>query len=103
MERYRVDFDALPWESPMAGVRFKVHKQGGRQLRLVEYTRDMEPHWCVKGHVGYILEGRLEITVDNKATVFQPGNGVFLPPGDAHKHMARVLTDMVRVVFVEDA
>ncbi len=103
MERYRIAFDGLPWETPMAGVRFKARKQDGKQLRLVEYTREMEPHWCAKGHIGCVLEGRLEIAVNDETGVFEPGDGIFLPPGDAHKHMARVLTHRVRVFFVEDA
>ena len=59
---YRVDLDSLPWEAPVVGVRFKRFEAGGRRLRLVEYTREFfEPDWCRAGHVGYVLEGRLEI------------------------------------------
>ena len=102
MIQYRVDFNGIPWETPMQGVRFKVNKQGGRQLRFVEYTKNMPPHWCEKGHFGYILEGRFEIAFTNKVEVFNPGDCVFIPPGAEHKHMGKALTDVVRVIFVED-
>jgi len=72
-------------------------------LRLVEYTPDLAPHWCERGHTGYLLEGRLEITFDNGVHVFEPGDGIFIPAGAEHRHMGRALTDTVRVVFVEDA
>ena len=103
MSQYKVDFDSLPWETPMDGLRFKACKHGDRQLRLVEYTRDMAPHWCEKGHVGYALDGRLEIQFENETVVFNPGDGIFIPPGPDHMHMGKVCSDVVRVVFVEDA
>ena len=103
MVQNRVDFNAIEWATPLAGVRAKVCKLGDKQLRLVEYTRDLEPHWCAKGHIGYVLEGRMEIAVGDRMAVFNPGDGVFLPAGEDHKHMARILTDVVRVIFVEDA
>lgn len=102
MERYTVDFDSLSWESPMPGLRFKARTIDGRRIRLVEYGRDMSPHWCEKGHIGYVLEGRFELTFDTEVVVLNAGDGLFIPSGKEHKHMGRVLTDVARVVMVED-
>ncbi|MFZ5868084.1 MAG: cupin domain-containing protein [Thermodesulfobacteriota bacterium] len=103
MVPYKVDFDSIPWETPAQGVRAKILKQDGKQLRLVEFTREfVEPDWCQKGHFGYVLEGQLEIDFDGTRVLFAQGDGVFIPPGEAHKHMARVLTDVVRLILVED-
>ena len=99
---YKIDFELLPWETPMRGVRHRIAEQGGKLLRLVEFTPDMEPHWCQKGHWGYILEGRMEISFENESQVYNPGDGVFIPPGESHKHMAKILTDKVSAVFVEE-
>jgi quercetin dioxygenase-like cupin family protein len=100
---YKINFESVPWALPMEGVRHKVAKQGGRQLRFVEYTQAMHAHWCEKGHIGYVLEGQMEIRFDNEVIVYNPGDGIFIPSGKEHKHMGRVLSDFVRVVFVEDA
>jgi quercetin dioxygenase-like cupin family protein len=102
MDQYRVDFESIPWETLMSGLRFKAVAHGGRRLRLVEYTKDMEPHWCEKGHIGYILEGQFEIRFNMTTEAFNPSDGVFIPSGKEHRHMARALTDVVRAVFVED-
>ena len=52
MEPYKVDFKSTGWETPAVGVRFKVYKQDGKQLRLVEFTNEfIEPDWCAKGHI----------------------------------------------------
>jgi quercetin dioxygenase-like cupin family protein len=103
MEQYKVDFESTPWESPMTGVRFKAYEQDGKKLRLVEFAKEfMEPDWCRKGHIGYVLEGQLEVNFDGKVIVFGPGDGVFIPAGEKHKHKGRVLTNKVKVFLVED-
>ena len=61
MLQYKVDFYQLEWEQPVEGVNCKTKKYGNKQLRLVEYTKRMPPHWCEKGHYGFILAGELEI------------------------------------------
>lgn len=102
MSGYHVDFSALEWESPMTGLRFKAKSSGGRRLRMVEYTPAMEPHWCDKGHIGCVLKGEFEIKFANETVTYKSGDGVFIPPGSEHRHMGKALTDVVRVVFVED-
>jgi len=99
---YVVDFKGMPWESPMKGIRLKALRYGSRLLRLVEYSKDLEAHWCEKGHVGYILEGRIEISFARGTFVFNAGDGVFIPAGGEHRHIARALSDTVTIVFVED-
>jgi len=99
---YRIDFATLPWERPMEGVRAKVMRQGNRRIRLVEYTPAMEPHWCERGHYGCIVEGEFEIRFADRTQVFRAGDGVFIPSGSAHRHLARAMTASVRAVLVED-
>ena len=103
MEQYRIDFESMAWKTPAGGVRFKAYEQGGRKLRLVEFGKEfIEPDWCRGGHIGYILEGQIEIDFDGKKEVFGPGDGVFIPGGEEHKHKGKALTDVVRVILVED-
>jgi hypothetical protein len=102
MNEYRVDFSSLAWQTPIEGVRQKVVTGGGKTVRLVEYGPDMPLHWCEKGHFGCILEGRLEIEFPDGVRVFEAGDGVFIPDGHAHRHRGRVLSDVVRAIFVED-
>ena len=97
-----VSFGAIAWQSAMAGMRFKEHVRGGRRLRLVEYTPEMAPHWCERGHLGYVLDGRLEISFSDEVVVLETGDGVDIPSGPEHRHMGRALTEVVRVIFVED-
>jgi quercetin dioxygenase-like cupin family protein len=103
MEQYKVDFESIAWKAPARGVRFKAYERDGRKLRLAEFDKEfVEPDWCTKGHIGYILEGQMEIDFGGKVIEFGPSDGVFIPAGEKHKHKGRVLTSTVRAVLVEN-
>jgi hypothetical protein len=101
---FKVDFDAMEWQEGRPGVRYKVHAEGGRQVRLVEFTTsEGDPHWCELGHIGLVLAGGL--TIDFKGTVlsFSAGDGLFIPPGAASAHRGVAITPGTRLILVEDA
>lgn len=101
---HRVDFDALPWDVLAPGARHKVYRVGETVLRLVEFTHGfVEPDWCLRGHVGYVLAGDLDVDFDGALEHFTAGDGVFIPAGDAHRHKATVVGDVVRLVLIEHA
>ena len=103
MKQYRIDFESMAWESPVDGVRFKAYEQDSKKLRLVEFFKEfVEPDWCTKGHIGYILEGQMEIDFDGAKEVFGPGDGIFIPAGPQHKHKGQVITDKVKAILIED-
>ena len=93
----------MPWETSPSGVRFKVQPLQAQQLRLLEFGRDLQhPHWCTTGHIGYIIEGVMEVEFERGGVVvYRAGDGVAIPAGDADKHRPRALTDRVRLIFVE--
>jgi quercetin dioxygenase-like cupin family protein len=97
-----IDFAALPWQSPAPGVRFKAVVRGGLKLRLLEFSPGfVEPDWCRKGHVGWVLEGTLRIEFPGGTETFRAGQGVFLLAGEAERHKAHVVGDAVRLILVE--
>ena len=102
MADYRIDFEKLSWESPYPGIRHKIVEHNGVKLRYVEYSDEVPTHWCSRGHYGMILEGEMEIKFDNGQHIFKSGDGVFIPDGDAHRHQAKALTQMVKAIFVEE-
>ena len=53
------------------------------------------------GHIGYVLDGRLEVSFSASREVFEAGDGVFILPGDEHRHKARALTDTVTLILAE--
>ena len=103
METFRVDFDSLEWQPLLPGARAKVHRDGSKQLRLVEFTSEfVEPQWCEKGHIGFVVSGILEIDFRSHIIQYPEGSGIFIPSGSASAHKARSVTPVVRIVSVED-
>jgi quercetin dioxygenase-like cupin family protein len=104
MDKCKADFRFLPWQSPAKGVRFKVYQSEGERLRLVELTKDfVEPDWCTQRHIGYVLEGQMEINFSGEIIRFKTGDGLLIPAGEANKHKAKVVTETAKLVLVEDA
>lgn len=99
----RIQFTEIGWESPLPGVRFKAVRVGEKQLRLAEFSQEfLEPHWCEKGHAGYVLEGVLEIEFHDRKEIFVAGDGLFIPAGPQSGHKARTLTPVVKVILFEE-
>jgi ethanolamine utilization protein EutQ (cupin superfamily) len=104
MDKCKVDFEFLPWQSPMNGIRFKAYQNEGQRLRVVEFTREfIEPDWCTKRHIGYVLEGQMDIDFSGDVVRFKAGDGLFIPAGQAYKHKAKVVSETVKLFLVEDA
>ncbi len=103
MEQYRVMFDSLEWQSSIHGARFKAFRSGDKQLRLVEFTDQfVELEWCEKGHIGYVIQGELEIDFHGHLVRYPEGSGIFIPAGSASGHKARSITPAVLLILVEE-
>ncbi|MEW6561837.1 MAG: cupin domain-containing protein [Pseudomonadota bacterium] len=103
MEPYRILFDDLEWQNGIPGARFKVHRELGKQLRLLELTGAfVEPDWCEKGHVGVVLSGELEIDFRGRCVQYPAGAALVIPAGVQHGHKARSVTPTVRLFLVEE-
>jgi len=61
MINYRIDFAAIPWESPIAGLR---RRSAGSQSTIAagRVLEDLPAHWCEEGHIGYVWTGRSRST-----------------------------------------
>lgn len=44
----------------------------------------------------------MEVNFDEKLFVYNPGDGLFIPAGEKHKHILKVITDTVKLILVED-
>lgn len=103
MAQFKVDFEQLEWQAMLPGARAKVHREGSKQLRLVEFSSEfVESHWCEKGHFGFVVSGILEIDFHGQLIRYPEGSGLFIPAGSKNGHKARSVTPVVRLVLVED-
>ena len=99
---YRAALGELAWQSPAEGVRQKQVVLANRQLRLLELTPALvHPEWCIKGHIGYVVEGRLELRFRDHTVQCDAGEGFLIPPGEPHAHIPRALADHVTLFVVD--
>ncbi|HET8563376.1 MAG TPA: phosrestin [Candidatus Binatia bacterium] len=102
-EEVTADFIQVAWESLATGVRVKVVRRGGLQLRLVQFSREfVEREWCEKKHTGYVIEGELAVEFASGTVRFHQGQGIVLPGGTGGKHKASSVTEVVTLFLVED-
>jgi len=103
VEGPRIEFESIEWQVLAPGARHKVVERDGKRMRLVEFTGVfVEPDWCTKAHVGYLLDGGLEITFPDRTVRLRPGDGLAVRGGVAEKHKARALGAVARLFLVED-
>jgi len=101
---FKLAFAALDWISAAPGARFKAVERNGTRIRLLEFDRTfVEADWCRKGHIGVLLSGELEIDFGDRVLRYQPGDGLYIPPGEEGKHKAHAVSDSALLFLVEDA
>ena len=104
MQNCKVNFHEISWKHPLPGARYKAFEQDGRKLRLVEFTNELvEPDWCRKGHIGYVLSGSMEIDFNGNIVPYKQDDGIFIPAGEDNKHMVIRVHGTVRLLLVEEA
>jgi quercetin dioxygenase-like cupin family protein len=103
MNEHVIDFRDIGWEIQRPGVRFKSRTKGDQTIRLVEFTNGViEEDWCIRGHIGFVLEGELEIDFGQSVSLLTKGDGLYIPEGTRHRATVRHGGSAV-LVFVEKA
>ncbi|HIF33594.1 MAG TPA: cupin domain-containing protein [Planctomycetaceae bacterium] len=91
--RFGFSLEQLPWVQRSPGMREKVYEHGDRRFRIVEFTAAFrEPDWCVEEHVGYVLDGEIDVLVDGHTVTYRKKGVVDLPSGTRHRHNQTVET-----------
>jgi len=99
---YKLKFDELEWQEPDTGIRTKSFESSSKQIRLIELTNEFShPHWCEAGHIGYVLEGVLEIEFESKVESYNSGDVIFIPDGAEHKHRPSCKSGLVSFISTE--
>ena len=86
MDNYLIEFDKIPWESPQKGIQQKTLLKDHKQIRLVMFDDQFEEiDWCTKEHIGFIIEGQLNVNFIEGSKIFNKGNGLCIPENHPHK------------------
>lgn len=86
-----IHFENIDWERPKEGVEQKVYTDGNQQLRLLRFRDSfVEEEWCLNGHVGFVLEGEMDINFNGVITKYKKGNGLWINEGESSKHKVMI-------------
>jgi len=103
MDHLVLSFADVPWQQSGPNCRIKEIVRGQQQLRLVEFQRGYEEDgWCEKGHIGYVLEGTLDIEFPEKTVRTKAGDGVWIPGGHDTRHRAHVVGESAQLILFEN-
>jgi quercetin dioxygenase-like cupin family protein len=81
----RLPFTALGWK---AGAHPLEKKKliDGHSAVLLEFAPGFEdPNWCERGHVIYVLDGALELVLDDRTERIEAGDGCVVDRNTRHR------------------
>jgi len=100
--KHKIKFDELDWIDAGDSMKYKRYQQGDAQIRLVQWGRDMlHEAWCIKGHYGYVIDGKAEITYSGQTETYEAGDVIFIPDGQDFQHRPKVLSETFTFFSVE--
>lgn len=103
-ETHLINFKPIPWTESAPGFRYKAISQGHKKIRIVEFSKEfVEPDWCLKGHIGYVIDGEMEIEFEGSIQRFKTGDGIFISGGPANKHRHYSTIKTTTIFLVEEA
>jgi quercetin dioxygenase-like cupin family protein len=103
MAGQQIDFASLAWDgwNSETLARVKAAEADGYEMRLFELGPSfVEPQWCTRGHVGYVVSGQYITDLDDGTLQMRAGQGFVLPPGVRHR--SRNTGAMPAIVFLVD-
>ncbi len=101
MDKAVLKFGEMPWVNVSELVRQKIIQHDGRRVRLLQIKPGFaEPDWCMRGHLGIVLQGSIEIEFDDGVKRFSTGDGLMVSSGVPHK--ACRTSETVTLFLVDD-
>jgi quercetin dioxygenase-like cupin family protein len=81
----RLPFASLAWTEGTHPLERKKLVDG-RPVAMLEFAPGFEdPSWCERGHVIHVLEGTLEVVLDDRVERFDAGDACVIDPGTRHR------------------
>jgi quercetin dioxygenase-like cupin family protein len=84
----KLDFGSVGWADDQSDIRSRAAAALGSRWAVVEYgPHAARDEWCVDGHRGYVLAGRIEYEFDDgsDALAVAEGQAFYLAGGTGHR------------------
>lgn len=78
-------FTSLSWTAGAHALEKKKVVED-HPVALLEFAPGFEdPDWCIRGHIIYVIEGTLELALDERTEQLKVGDGCVLERGTRHR------------------
>jgi len=95
------DIERLEYPGETGIAYWQTQQFGSLRLRMVEYSKNyLADHWCKKGHILLVLEGKLIMETPNDGSVDLEPYQSWQVADDTKSH--RVVTEDGATVFIVD-
>lgn len=70
---------------PLEGIKAYLSQSDSHQIIFMEFGNDVDlPEHSHAAQIGFVLEGRIELTIDGKKTAYIKGDRYYIPEGVLH-------------------
>lgn len=86
-KKWKILFKQIPWEVTRPGLKEKVVEHEGHRLRLLHFNEEFkELDWCRNGHIGYVINGSMDVDFGDCRMTYGAGEGIWIEAGEEEKH-----------------
>ena len=88
---YLIRFEEIKFEKLQDGLEQKWFSKDNKVIRLLKIGHTfIEANWCTKGHVGYVLCGKMKIDFNGRILEYIQGDGLWIEQGENSKHRVTI-------------
>ena len=111
MNTENIPFQTIDWQNvprtEHKGITGTAYWQtiqfGGLRIRVVEYSKNyLADHWCQKGHIVYVLEGKFISELENGDSFTLTKGMSYVVTDDLSSHRS-VTTEGVKLLIIDGA
>ncbi len=90
---------ALPEaDIPFKGIHAYLSQGASHQLIFMQFDADVDlPEHTHEDQIGFVLEGRIELTIAGKKTAFTKGDRYYIPKGTPHS--GKIFAGYADIIF----
>ncbi|MEW5734002.1 MAG: cupin domain-containing protein [Thermodesulfobacteriota bacterium] len=86
---------------PLEGVTAHLSQGEGHQILFMRFAKDVDlPEHAHAAQAGFVLEGRIELTIAGKRRVFGKGDRYFIPAGTPHS--GKIFAGYADITFFDE-
>lgn len=86
---------------PLIGIKAFLSQAENHQIIFMEFEKDVElPEHSHASQVGIVLQGKIDLKIDNELKTYEKGNIYYIPSGV--KHSGKIYAGYADVTFFDE-